>query len=187
MHSAPHRLCRILRGFTGILKDPSGFASLEETDPITVYLADNTDVPASKQANLWLDFSSGVKQSKCKTRLVLKRVFFIPEAALSMLSCTQLGVMGISTVFSEGKCLFSDEMDGGRPLAQAEVKYSDGLHGREGIFRPEKHLSLLASKSNVKSGRRVDPWHKRLGQVAKAVQRMMAERTCEEIRGYLQS
>lgn len=50
-----------------ILNDSSGFASLEESDQITVHMDDNTKVVASKQGTVWLDFNSVSKQSKQKT------------------------------------------------------------------------------------------------------------------------
>lgn len=78
-----------------------------------------------------------------------------------MVSYNQVDVVGILTVFSEGKCLFSDKLDDGRTLGQTGVKYYDGLYVLIGRSRPSEHLSLLALKSCAKSGQGVDLWQKR--------------------------
>lgn len=116
-----------------------------------------------------------------KTRLVLKKILFTSEETVSILSCKPLDVMGSSTLFSEGKCMFSDRVHVGRTLGEAEVKHPDGLYVLEGIFRYSEQFSLLASKSFVKGCQDVHRENKRLSHVEKDVIEVMSNRRTAEL------
>lgn len=65
----------------------SAFMALKGIDSITIHLADNTKVVASKQETVRLDLTIHLNKSNILTRRVIKIILFIPEAAVSMLWC----------------------------------------------------------------------------------------------------
>lgn len=160
---------------------------LENIDPIALHLVDDTKVVASKQVTVWLDFNSYIKHLKRKTRLAFKKILFIPETVVSMLSCEQLNIMDTSIVFSKDRCLFSETLNCGRTLGQAEGKYSDGLYVLEEPVKSSNRSSLLTSRLYTMRGQGADLWHKRLGNSGKDVIQMMPKGYAKRIKWKKQS
>ena len=145
------------------------FTDLWDIDPIHVHMADDRMVTAKKMGRVRIDMA------KSNQVLELSRVLYIPEAGLSMISCTQLDNHDISTMIMKGKVTFHDRRNKDVILGFAKRRSEDSLFVVDGtvITRPSTKVCAGRAKTEeTESG--VELWHQRLGHVSKDTVKKMS-------------
>ena len=157
-----------------IANDPDMFISLRDINPVKVHLADDTTVEACQEGIVNIHMCVEDEYGSRKSILQLRKVLFIPEAGVSMLSCAQLDKSGISTMIEDGRCVFVDRLDKGSILGYARKRASDGLYVVNGMTTPRHRRAVPAAISkDAQEEAGVDLWHRRLGHISKDTVRKM--------------
>lgn len=161
-----------------ISNDLKMFSSIENISPVTVHLADNTLITAKQEGTVTLDLMSLSKGKTMDTRIVVTKVLYIPEAALNILSCSQLDRAGISSRFDNGMCLLLDRKEKNRIIGHASPSECEGLYLLQAqVYRKRRPKSLFSARSHEAKGE--DLWHRRFGHVDIETIRKMPENYVE--------
>lgn len=144
------------------------FTSLKDISPVKVHLADDTVVEACQEGTIYIDMDLCDGKPSTKTTLQLKKVLYIPEAGVSMVSCAQLDKSGISTTISNGRCIFTDRYENENAIGYATRRRVDGLFILNGMVIPKETSVAFVGRTKVKETEQgVDLWHQRLGHISK--------------------
>ena len=151
------------------------FSLIKPTSPVKVHLADDTVVEAKHVGTVSIDLQPAVEGCDDPIRLSLRNVLYIPDAGVSMISCSQLDAAGISTVIEDGKCMFLDRDGKYSSIGYATRRNSDELFVLNGTFVSPRHkFACVSSTTSEQSSDGMDLWHRRFGHVSKSQIEQMA-------------